>query len=111
MTSKTGAASQLSVNVVDNRLQISIGIGLLAHAVQAPDGTDWPEDWYIDDIRKFGTEFARALLREEEDGTTPVHRMFDRVASDLLEEGPECVEEGSVLRGIEIADRFMKEHP
>ncbi|MBY2992477.1 hypothetical protein HF272_13665 [Rhizobium leguminosarum] len=108
----TGAGKQLSVIVEDNQVKISIGLGLLAFAVQsAPSYAGWPDDWYIDDIRKFGKEFASALQREEEDGTTPIHRMFDKVALELLEQGPECVEEGSVEKGIEIAKEFMEKRP
>lgn len=106
----SGAGKQLSVIVEDNQLRITIGLGLLAFAIQAPDHAGWPEDWHIDDIRMFGKEFAAALKREEEDGTTPLHRMFDKVAQDLLDEGPACVEQGPVELGIEIAKRFMKEH-
>lgn len=93
----------LTVSVENGVLSISIGIGLLAFAVQAPDATGWPSDFYIADIREFGREFAAELRREEEDGTTPVHRLFDKAATDLLETGAASVEEGDVQQGIAIA--------
>jgi hypothetical protein len=98
---------QLFVSVVDGKLQISIGIALLAFAVQAPDGAGWPEDWHINDINKFAASMARQLRRESENGTTPVHRMFDAAAIEVLEQGEDGVDEGSVEIGIKLAQDFL----
>jgi hypothetical protein len=104
-TIKAGMKEQLAVKVEGGKLQISIGIALLAHAVQAQE--QWPEDWYIDDVRDFAREMARGLQREEEDGTTPVHRMLDAVAEAVLENGGDGLEEGSVERGLAIASAYL----
>ena len=53
---------ELKVEVVDDRLVISIGVGLLAFAVQASsDVSGWPEDWYVAEPGKFAAEVARQL--------------------------------------------------
>ncbi|MVA23202.1 hypothetical protein V6582_17890 [Agrobacterium vitis] len=96
---------QLKVEVKDGILSISIGIALLSHAVQSQES--WPENFYVDDIRDFAREVARELRREEEDGTTPVHRLFDKVADAVLESGGDGVDEGNVERGLEIAAAYF----
>ncbi len=97
----------LSVTVVDGELRISIGIALLAFAVQAPDGAGWPNDWHVNDINKFAKSLARQLQRESENGTTPVHRMFDAAALEVLEQGEDGVDEGSVEIGIKLAQEYL----
>ena len=99
---------QIKVEVVDDRLVISIGVGLLAFAVQASsDVSGWPEEWYISDPAAFAAEVARTLEAEEEDGTTPVHRMLDAAALETLEQGADAVEEGDSEKGLKIAKKFM----
>lgn len=102
---KAGMKEQLKVKVEGGTLQISIGIALLANAVQMQE--QWPEDWFVNDIRDFAREMARGLSREEEDGTTPVHRMFDAVAEAVLENGGDGLEEGNVETGLSIARVYL----
>jgi hypothetical protein len=102
-----GEANQLEVKLINGELRISIGIALLAHAIQAAESTQWPEDWYIRDIPTFASEMARELRREEEDGTTPVHRMLDAVALAALEGGAGGIEEGDVQNGLKLAATFL----
>lgn len=97
----------LKVEIVDDRLVISIGVGLVAFAVQTPDATDWPNDFYISDPAVFAKELVRALEDEEEDGTTPVHRMLDAAALATLENGGLGIEEGPVEKGVKIAKKYM----
>ncbi len=47
----------------------------------------------------FARELERALSAEEEDGTTLVHRMFDRAIEDALEYGAEGIEERASADG------------
>lgn len=96
---------QLNVSEIDGDITITIGKNLLSFAVQ--NGNLWPEDFYIDDIDEFTKSFIRRLQREEEDGTTPIHRMFDMVADDVLEQGDQGVEEGDVQIGIDIARKRL----
>lgn len=102
MTATNAQMSQhLSVKIEDGQLKISIGIALLAFAVQTQD--QWPEEFYVSDIREFANSISRRLQREEEDGTTPVHRMLDAAADEVLEQGDDGVDEGNVETGIKLA--------
>ena len=97
---------QLTVKIEDGQLKISIGIALLAFAVQNND--NWSEDFRVTDISEFAKSMKRRLLDEEEDGTTPIHRMFDSVADQVLEQGDDGVDEGDVEEGIALAKAAMK---
>lgn len=101
------AGQQIAVKVEGDVLTISIGVGLLAFAVQSPDISDWPHDFYVSDPATFAKAVARCLEDEEEDGTTPVHQMLDAAAVAALENGCDGVEEGDVTKGIEIARKAM----
>lgn len=94
-------SQQLSVVIEGGQLKISIGIALLAFAVQSQDS--WPEEFAVVDLREFAKSMARQLQREEEDGTTPVHRMLDAAADEVLERGDDGVDEGNVRDGIALA--------
>ncbi|MBN9034242.1 MAG: hypothetical protein J0I23_31150 [Rhizobiales bacterium] len=98
-------SAPLTVTVEDGQLKISIGIALLAFAVQSPEA--WPEDFYICDIPEFAKSMARRLQREEEDGTTLVHRMLDAAADEALEQGDDGFDEGKVQAGIDIAKSIL----
>ena len=105
LSPETLMSRQLLVTIKDGQLQISIGIALLAFAVQAQDA--WPEDWYVNDISLFAESMARQLMREEEDGTTRVHRMLDAAADEVLEQGDYGIHEGDVSKGIELAKAVL----
>lgn len=98
-------SQQLSVRIEDGQLKISIGIALLAFAVQGQD--QWPEEFYVSDIRKFAKSMVYRLQSEAEDGTTPVHRMLDAAADDVLEQGDDGVDEGDVEAGLDIAKSIL----
>jgi hypothetical protein len=46
----------------------------------------------VTDAEAFARDLVAELNREEEDGTTPVHRMFDAVIQGAIENGAEGVE-------------------
>lgn len=50
----------------------------------------------ITDINVFAAELVRQLNREDEQGTTPVHMMFDRCINEAIEQGAEGVEEHEI---------------
>ena len=82
----------LSVELVDGRLVIAIGVDALMTAVQG--GDDWDEErWQITDPDAFAAGIVRGLEREEEDGTTLVHLAIDGAAQWALEQGEEGVDE------------------
>lgn len=80
---------QLQIEIVDGRLVISIGVELLTHAVT--HGDDWEEEWEITDVDAFASAIAHQLELEEEDGTTLLHRAFDKAAYKAVEDGEDGV--------------------
>ena len=47
----------------------------------------------ITNARAFAKDLVQALNSEEEDGTTPIHRLFDAAMEDAIEQGADGVEE------------------
>ena len=90
----------LDVAIKDNALVVSIPIDTLCFA--AEQGELWPQDDMmnptarITDQAVFAKAVLRELLREEEDGTTLVHLMFDKAFSNILENGCEGVDWGDI---------------
>lgn len=84
----------LKVQIVNGELVISIGISTLCFAIDhAPEMWNEKEDKpRITDEAGFARDILEQLTREEEDGTTPVHRMFDAAAARAIEYGSANVE-------------------
>lgn len=76
----------LTVEVADGKLVISIGVETLAFATWHADDVFERGD-RIADVDAFGRDVARQLRQEEDDGTTPVHRLLDQAVRDGLENG------------------------
>jgi hypothetical protein len=79
-----GKDDGLAVALVDGRLVISIGVNTLAHATAYAD-----DPVKIVDPDLAAEEIVRELTREEEDGTTPVHKLLDKAVFDAWENGGE----------------------
>lgn len=76
----------LEVSITDGRLVISVGANILVNAL----GSDYIQPPYkIVDPAQAVKEIVRELKREEEDGTTVVHKMLDQAALDAWENGGE----------------------
>lgn len=74
----------LKVEINNGRLEISIGVDLLCFAIEhGPIG----DGLNITDADVFIGEVLNGLLLEEEDGSTPVHRMLDSVADKAVDDG------------------------
>lgn len=84
----------LKVEIVDGELVISIGISTLCFAIDhSPEMWNEEEDKpRITDEAGFAHDILEQLTREEEDGTTPVHRMFDAAAARAIEYGSGNIE-------------------
>lgn len=100
-----GAAQLLAVKAENGVLSISIGVALMAWAVQ--NAPEWPQEFHVTDLRDFSREMVRQLQRESEDGTTPVHRMLDHAANEVLEQGGDGVDEGDVETGLALAKTYL----
>lgn len=107
-----GKSNGLSVAIKGGVLQISVGIKTLARAVKLhPSHTKFDEksgetvEPKITDARKFAEEIVLQLNQEEEDGTTPVHRMFDKAANEVIEYGTESIKmPDEILRDRSLAE-------
>lgn len=90
----------LEVKIEDEELIIRIGISTLAGAIRLSpyiDGIvmDHDGDENVVDITDeavFADAIREAMQIEEEDGTTPIHRMFDSAAEWAIEQGCEGIE-------------------
>lgn len=96
------ADKPLDYRIIDGVLCISIGINTLAYAMKERDPFyvydenkgDWRSAWVILDNAEFAKDFVAELSREEEDGSTPLTDMLDKVADNVLENGCIGIYEG-----------------
>jgi hypothetical protein len=78
----------------DNKIEISIAVDALPLIVSGSCAANGLEGlWRVTDADMFATEVALALNREEEDGTTLVHKMFDKAFGDAIDQGADGIEE------------------
>ena len=81
----------LTVEVIDDVLSISIGTEILCHACEV--GRRYGiGDIEITDIKLFMENFVRQLESEDEDGSTLMHVMFDSAVTEMLENGEDGVD-------------------
>ena len=78
----------LNVEIENSVLTITISMEALKCSIESGnlDITAGGEV-FISDIVEFGQAFKNELRREESDGTTPIHQMFDDVTNIYLENG------------------------
>lgn len=81
------ANEPLKIEVADGRLVISIGVSTLAYAAAHSPEFDCEDGSLlaVKDEEQFARHTACELEREEEDGTTPVHRILDEAAGRAAE--------------------------
>ncbi len=79
----------LDVEIIGGVVTITIGVSALCGAVVG--GPAFPPDPTITDEYAFARAVASELTREEEDGTTPVHRMLDAAAVEAIEYGADGI--------------------
>ena len=78
----------LTVVIKGGVLTISIGIETLITSIEGGDlHISTGGEVFISNIDQFETSFKHELLAEASDGATPIHRMFDDVANNCLENG------------------------
>lgn len=90
----------LEVSVEDGEIVIRIGVDTLQIAVQAcpsleryydADSGNFLEPKVLD-ADLFASEVVTELTREEEDGTTVVHQLFDQAFLDAIENGADGIQ-------------------
>lgn len=80
----------------DGKIEISIDIDALPMIVSGScccDGMDGL--WKVTGPAIFAKEVCHALNDEREDGTTPVHMMFDKAFMAAIEQGADGIEEAT----------------
>ncbi len=86
----------LRCRVVDRVLTIEIGISTLKGAAEQHDSFWQPAtdkcSLVVDDADLFARAVRAELLREGEDGSTPVRRMLDAAISEAVEQGADGVD-------------------
>lgn len=95
MSEVVGAERPLEVAVEGGELVIRIGIGTLAWAADRQD--EWsPYDdkrqqfvsaYRVSDRAKFAGDVKRELLREAEDGSSPLSRLLDKMSMAAVNDG------------------------
>lgn len=85
---------QLTLVIEDDKLKISIGLDVLQFACKI--GRAYGNgDIEITDQEEFLIGLMRELERENEDGSTLLHRAFDSAVSEMIENGE---------RGVDLLD-------
>jgi hypothetical protein len=87
--------SPLEVKIEDGALVIRIGIQTLAHAVTYSDWAnpydeasgDYLRSFAITDAPQFAADVLHEMLREEEDGSTPLSDFIDACSEKAVEDG------------------------
>lgn len=82
-----GGDQDLWVRRCCDQLSISIGINALTHAITVGPTGLGTSGFAIANPDVFLDELVRGLQDEEEDGSTPLHRMLDDVVEALAEQG------------------------
>lgn len=87
--------------IEDEQLVIRIGVSVLAFACQQREPFhaydekigDWRNFWDITNPNEFAKEIKAELLREEEDGSSPLTNLLDKAAEEALDQGSLAVKE------------------
>lgn len=83
---------ELIVQLVGGYLMISIGIETLAHAIKMSPELEEYGVITITNTKLFAEKMVKAIEREDENGTTPIHTLFDEAARYLIEYGEEGID-------------------
>ena len=78
----------LDIRTHNDKLIISIGLDALKCSIESGRlDNNCHGEFVLTDIVKFIKDFVGELRAEEEDGSTPIHLLFDRIALSVLETG------------------------
>lgn len=85
----------LTVEVKNGQLAISIGVETLAHSASYSDWAnpydearrDYIRTFAITDAVEFAKDVERAMLREKEDGSSPLSDFLDAAMESAVEDG------------------------
>ena len=98
----------LQVKIEDEELVIRIGIDTLAWAFEHQDDNnpyvstgkdedgethDWIRQFEVVDQKEFAKDVIREIVREEEDGSTPLEDFLDKMGNTAADQGSIGIEE------------------
>lgn len=91
----------LTVRLERGALVIRIGVDVLAHALKFAEWAirfdeakdDYIQPYTVTDARELANDVMRAMLREEEDGSTPLSDFLDNMTKAAVEDGTLGVED------------------
>lgn len=98
----------MEVRRTARRIIIELPLSVLPKALHSsplnvdPDGDP---AYHVTSKGTFADAIVEALGREEDDGTTPLHRLFDAAMLDAIEDGCEGVEEYERSKRRRVRDR------
>lgn len=75
-------------NIEGKEIVIRVKFSALKTAFEAHPN-QLAEDYRLTSLKTVADSLVRRLNEEEEDGTTPVHRLFDAAFEEALEQGDE----------------------
>lgn len=87
--------SPLEVKIEKGALVVRIGIETLAHAVTYSDWAnpyeeatgDYIRNFAITDAPQFASDVLHEMLREREDGSTPLSDFIDKMSEEAIDQG------------------------
>ena len=87
---KTGGEAAIEKGEIVIRVPVAY-LQVIADGAYALNGLS--QRWKITDTKAFAREVVRSINHEDEQGTTPFHKMFDAAMEHAIEYGAEGVEE------------------
>jgi hypothetical protein len=102
-----GVDRPLTVEISNGELVIRVGFNVIKWAAENMDANnpfdDWANDykrlWAVTDPEEFAKDVRSALLKEEEDGTTPLILLLDKACLDAIEDGSVGIDEMATIAG------------
>lgn len=91
----------LDCKIEDGEVIIRIGVDTLSFAAQSRepftqyDDTvgDWRKFWIVSDADQFALDVRQEMIREEEDGSSPLTNLLDKMFENALDQGSLGVQE------------------
>jgi hypothetical protein len=80
----------LNIDIVDDKLVISIGISTLAYAIKQGLANDFTEMDVTNELG-FAQDVIHELEAEDDEGSNRIHKMFDQCAQDAIDNGTDHV--------------------
>ncbi|TGP93828.1 MULTISPECIES: Gp49 family protein [unclassified Mesorhizobium] len=77
--------------IAGDQIRVGVNIANLPKIIEANPA--WSDEFVVSDVGEAARSIVRRLNDEEEDGTTLIHRAFDKAAETALEQGDDGFDE------------------